>query len=240
VPTFTVTLPQGGGVFAPFIATVPMNSIVIWRNMDGTAHSFTTTPDHTSYLNPEPFSLTALAGGTAKFIFTQPGVYDYYETGAATWNPTDHRVAANAGAPSYPLAMEGVIWVQGPIAGLRSSVTNLIPGKDEYASAFLAIPQGGSVAWYNGDTDDHDTELVPGWTKPINPVPLEVGREDGTDQAPPNGETKVVTFATPGLYYYYCAIHANVVPRWHRAEAHANASEFPIAMEAFILVAPRI
>lgn len=238
VSSFTVMLPQGADEFAPFIVPVSVGSTVIWQNQDTASHSFTTTPDHTSYLNPESFSLTIPAGGTAKFVFTHPGVYDYYDTGVATWNTTDHRVAANAGAPGFPLAMEGVIWVQGPIAGLSQTVTDPIPGKDEYTSDFLAIPQGGTVAWYNDDTDDHDTRLVRGWGKPINPVPLDVGRENGTDNAPPNGETKVITFSTPGLYYYYCKIHAHIAPQWRRAEAHADVSDFPIPMEAFILVVP--
>jgi plastocyanin len=236
--TVTVTLPQGAGEVAPFITAVPVNSLVIWANQDGVAHTFTTMPDHTSYLNPEPFALTVPPSGTVQLRFTHPGVYDYYDPHRATWNATNHRVAANAGAPGFPLAMEGVIWVEGPIAGLPLTTTNPIPGKDEYASEFVAIAQGGSVAWYDGDTDDHDTELVPGWGKPINPLRLAVGRLGGTDAAPPNGATRIVTYRAPGLYYYYCSLHADVVPQWHRAEAHRAASEFPIAMEAFVLVAP--
>jgi plastocyanin len=237
-PAPLVTVPRGQDLFAPFILATQPGTKVTWRNMDTAAHSVVTTPDSTAYLNPVPFSLLVPPGGDATFTFSKPGAYDYYDGAAATWNGDDHRVAADRGMPNYPLAMEGVIWVQGRIAGLPATATEPIPARDEFATDFLAVRVGGTVAWYNADTDDHDIVEVPGWGGPVNPARLAVGELDGTDAAPPNGATKVATFATPGLYYYFCAIHAHVEATWHRAAAHADASDTPIPMEGFVLVAP--
>lgn len=234
-----VAIPKGQGVFAPFILPVPANARVTWRNADAVPHTISTTPDHTAYLNPVAFSLTIPAGGSASFILPKPGIYDYYDPAAASWSTTDHRVAANAGMPDYPLAMEGVLWAQGPVGGLAASVTNPIPGKDQFTSEFVAIPQGGSVYWYNADSDTHVVTTIPGWSGQINPADVGIGAVKGATAAPPNGETRAVTFATPGLYYYYCSAHADVDARWHRAKAHASASDYPIAMEGFVLVLPR-
>jgi len=59
----------------------------------------------------------------------------------------------------------------------------------------------------------------------------------GTTNAPPNGGTAAFTFHTPGLYYYFCAEHADINSTWHRASAHKDASEYPMPMEGFVLVA---
>jgi plastocyanin len=157
-------------VFTPFILAIATGTAVSWTNQDMLSHQLTTTPDHTAYLNPTSVSLTVPAGGKATHTFAIPGVYDFYDPSVATWNATNHRVAANRGAPTYPLAMEGVIEVVGTIAGAPAAATNPIPGKDEYQSEFLVVAAGGAVSWYNADTDETFVTLVSGWTDPINPT----------------------------------------------------------------------
>jgi plastocyanin len=233
-----VTIPKGQGVFSPYILPVEPRTRITWHNQDTVAHMIMSTPDHTSYLNPSAIALTVPAGGSVSTTLTQPGIYDYFDTTMAQWNGDDHRVSANAGTPAYPLAMEGVIWVQGKIGGLPSSVTNLIPGKDLFATDFLAIPSGGSVYFYDGDTDPHTVTEVPGWPAPVNPASFTALSLNGTDAAPPNGETHQLTLDTPGLYYYHCAHHSDVETHWHRVTPKKESSEFPIPMEGFILVVP--
>jgi plastocyanin len=132
--------------------------------------------------------------------------------------------------------MEGIIWVQGSISGLPSSGTNLFPdGKDHFSIEFLAITQGGTISWHNQDTDAHNIASVVGWSAPVNPTDLGSIEVKGTESIP-NGETRILTFNKPGLYYYYCTIHASVNSTWHRAQASTHASLFPIPMEGFILV----
>jgi plastocyanin len=236
--TASVTIPRGQDLFSPFILAVQPNALVTWQNNDTASHAIMTTQDQTNFLNPQAFSLTAAAGQNVSFTCTRPGVYDYFDKAEAQWDEKDHRVKANQGVPHFPLAMEGIIWVQGSLSRLPSSATNLIPnGKDDFSTDFLALSQGGTVTWHNSDTDNHFVASVPGWSAPINPVALGPYQVKGTQDAPSSGGTIAITFHTPGLYYYYCPTHADLNPTWHRAQAHKDASEFPIPMEGFVLVA---
>ncbi|MBV9231435.1 MAG: hypothetical protein JOZ18_19155 [Chloroflexi bacterium] len=231
-----VTIPQAQELFAPFILTVQPGTTVTWQNSDTESHIIMTTWDHNSFLNPEAFSLKVAADQKASLTLRKPGLYDYFDNTQARWDNRDHRVAANKDVRNYPLAMEGIIWVQGSIEGLSSSMTNTIPrGKDDFTSDFLAIPQGGTVNWHNSDTDEHFVALVPGWSQPVNTVDPGVTAIKGTNGTP-GGETKPITFTQPGLYYYYCPSHATINTSWMRAEANKDASEAPIPMEGFVLV----
>lgn len=234
-----VTIPADQEIFAPFIVTAQPHTSVTWMNADSVAHTVVTTPDHSAYLNPTPLALTVAPGKRASVTLTTPGVYDYYDAAEAAWNGDEHRVTARSGVRNFPLAMEGVIYVPGRLGGVPGAVTNLIPGKDEFATDFIAVQQGGFVAWYNADTDKHEIAQVTGWGATVNPASAPSVVVDGTDDAPPNGATTVAEYATPGLYYYYCSIHATVDTTWHRAVAIKQASEYPIPMEAFVLVVPR-
>jgi len=154
----------------------------------------------------------------------------------AKWDKATTRVAANKSVPNFPLAMDGVIWVQGPISNLPSGGTNRIPdGHDDFVNEFLAINQGGTVSWHNFDTDPHFLAEVPDLPAPFNPAEIGINRIAGTDDVP-GGDTVTLIFNTPGLYYYYCPNHAKIDAAHHRAEAFKAASEFPIPMEGFVLV----
>jgi plastocyanin len=95
------------------------------------------------------------------------------------------------------------------------------------------------VKWHTSDTDKHFVALVYGWSAPINPADIDPYQVKGTKDTPPSGETTAITFHAPGLYYYYCSAHADVNLTWHRAQAHEDASEFPIPMVGFFLVVGR-
>lgn len=236
--TASVTIPKGQGLFSPFILAVKPNTIVTWQNNDSVSHTIMTTWDQSTFLNPQAFSLRADAGQKVAFTFTRSGLYDYFDNTRAKWVDADQRVKANTGVPNFPLAMEGVIWVQGHMSGLPSSADNVIPnGKDEFTTDFIAIKQGGTVVWHNRDTDKHFVAVVYGWSVPINPADIGPYQIKGTQAAPPTGAIIAVTFTTPGLYYYYyCSAHADVNGTWHRAQARKDASEAPIPMEGFVLV----
>ena len=235
-PRASVTILHAQDLFAPFILAVQPHTIVTWKNDDAVAHVFTTTPDHNAFLNPQSFSFTVAAGQSIQFTFTQPGLYHYYDTGAATWNTTFSRVAARPGTPRFPLAMDAVIWVHGSISGLPTATLNHIPrGHDEFASEFIAIASPGAISWHNFDEDPHFFGEVPSWPAPVNPVNVGLYRMAGTDDVP-GGQTVTILFNTPGLYYYYCRNHDRVDTATNRAQALTKASEYPLPLEGFVLV----
>jgi plastocyanin len=231
----TVTIPRGQMLFSPYILVIRPGTRVTWQNEDTVVHTIVTTLSSKAFLNPQVVRLSVPPGKSIAFAFTKPGLYNYFDPTQADWNGLDQRVAAHKGVPNYPLAMEGIIWVQGPLGGLSSAVTNTIPGRDDFSQDFTALPKGGTITWQNTDKDTHAIAWVPGWQAPINPVnpgPLEI---KGTDAQPGGGSAKL-TLTTPGLYYYYCPTHASVNPTWKRAQADKDASEAPIPMEGFLLV----
>ena len=236
IPDATIIIPQGQDLFVPFILTVPLHTKVVWRNNDVVEHDVTTTVQHTTFLNPQPVSLRVPAGEQSQFTFDKAGLYHYYEPTVSTWNTTLSRVAATKGTPHFPLAMDGVIWVQGAIRGLPTSTINeVVAGHDEFASEFIAIQQPGGVTWHNFDADPHFVGLVAGWSSSVNPVDIGLYRIAGTDDTP-GGASTTVLFDKPGLYYYYCRNHDVVDPLTHRAQALPMASEYPVPMEGFVLV----
>lgn len=233
----TVTLPRGQDLFEPFILTVQVNTVVAWRNEDDTTHVFSTTPQRSSFLNPQAFSFQVNPGGEVIFRFTVPGIYHYYETEKDGWNTTFSRVVARQGLRHYPLSMEGVIFVQGPFSGLPHSAINfVVQGQDIFASEFIAIATNSAVTWHNLDSDSQFVGLVPGWAAPVNPVDIGLYRIASTDETPGGGSITVL-FSRPGLYYYYSHNNDEINSQARRAQALMVASEYPIPMEGFVLVA---
>jgi len=235
-PSAAVTIPQDQELFDPFVLPVRLNTTVTWHNSDTLLHTVESTPDQTPFLTIQSFTLTLPAGKSASFTFTKPGLYHYYDNTMARWDIATSRVAANKDVPNYPLAMDGVIWVQGFVGDLPSGATNHIPAShDDFATEFVAITDVGTVSFHNLDTDPHFVALVPDLPAPLNPGEIGINRIGGTDDVQ-GGETITIIFNKPGWYYYYCANHALVNKDWHRAQAFKQASDYPIPMEGFILV----
>ncbi len=233
----TITMLHGQDVFDPFILPVQPGVTVTFHNADALPHIVTTTPEHSVYMNTQAFNLTIAPGQNATLTLTQPGLYHYYDTSVASWSTKYARVAPNTGVPRYPMAMEGVIWVQGNIPGLPSQGFNYVVHLDDWIyHNFVAVSTGGTVTWHNYDTDAHFFQTVLGWDAPINPMEVGISNLLGSDAAPPNGESKSITFTQPGLYYYFCFTHALVDPNLLRVYARSFASEYPIPMEGFVLV----
>ncbi|HEU0003961.1 MAG TPA: hypothetical protein VFQ36_23845 [Ktedonobacteraceae bacterium] len=231
-----VTIPTSKNLFEPFVLPVKPGTTVMWQNDDAQAHPFMTTPDHNTFLNRQRFSFNVAAGKSVRFTFTQPGLYHYFETRLDSWNSSIARVRAGEKKINYPLAMDGIIWVQGSIANLPSTTLNSVPdGHDEFAYEFIAINRDGTITWHNFDQDAHFIGEVAGWTSPVNPADMGLYRLAGTGEVP-GGEFTTILFHTPGLYYYYCRNHDYVDPIDNRAYPLAMASEFPIPMEGFVLV----
>jgi plastocyanin len=167
---------------------------------------------------------------------TSPGFYHYYETTRTTWNTTFARVVADQRSEHFPLAMDGVLWVQGFVGQLpQAAINHVVHGHDDFAAEFLAIRAGGTVTWHNFDEDAHFLGIVAGWSPPINPFDFGLYRIAGSNDVP-GGEGVTIVFNMPGLYYYYCRNHDIINVNTTRVEALPKASEYPIPMEGFVLV----
>jgi plastocyanin len=246
-PTPTIAIDATTRLFVPFITVVDPTTegtTVTFINHDTAPHDVRSVPladpSETAFVNVSgPITRTIPAGGSITLSLTQPGLYDLYDDTQATIDPHWKRVKAKANTSGFPYAAEAVIWVKGAISGLPKTAKNSIPaGNDDFLLDFVAVAAGGKVTWHDYDTDKHFVSDPGTFGANINPAKIGDGVNmiNGTADAPPNGGSTTIAFATPGLYYYYCTDHADFDPFLQRDRAHPDANIFPIPMEGFVLV----
>jgi plastocyanin len=51
------------------------------------------------------------------------------------------------------------------------------------------------------------------------------------------GKSATVEFPKPGVYFYYCSLHAAYRSAYGRAAANTSADAYPVAMEGLVVVA---
>lgn len=218
--------------FSPFIQVVPVNTTVAFINNDVVGHNIINTLNSNSFLNPVAYGMTLLPHTQQETTFTAPGIYDIYDNVFATYNDAEQRVTALPQSPvaPYPLAIEGILWVQGDISGLSATADATInTNTHNIDNNFLAITKGGSIAWHNDSTTAVTLQPVPGWQAPINPVALPPITIAGL-------ATVNQTYSTPGLYYFYSPTYADINQTLHRAVSRSTSADFPVAFEGFVLV----
>ena len=110
-----------------------------------------------------------------------------------------------------------------PSAFVQAAGTTVtIPG-DSYLPAAIIIEVGQTVTWVNKDTDPHVTVSAPG-----DPEAFTLAN------AP--GNTASFKFTKPGVFVYYCLVHATYNAKLRRVVARKEADLYPIAMEGLIVV----
>jgi plastocyanin len=216
----TVTIPHADR-FEPFVVEVNAGATVTWRNQDTDAHTVVAMPT-----DPVDFRLTVRSGESASFSFAQAGVYGYYCDIHSAYDSATGLVKADKGTDAYPISMYGIILVVDSslaVAGGHDKV--VVPGADRFQPLATVVHARTTVGWTNTDTDPHSIFSPPGTTQVLNLV------------ARP-GKTSDFAFQTPGVYTYYCNIHAQWNGDLHRVQALSGSSEYPAAMEGVVFVVP--
>jgi len=77
----------------------------------------------------------------------------------------------------------------------------MIPEEDRFAPFAVTIHAGGAVKWSNGDEDDHFV---------VSDDAFNTAGHRGTDQLLEPGATFVLRFNHPGVFVYYCKLHAHL------------------------------
>ena len=213
--TYTVKLP--GDYFQPFALMINAGDTVNFLNSDTDVHTVVTTDDAPAKLE------LSLAGGTqGSYLFTKPGLYHYYCTVHAAMDPNSGMVKSVAGTDVYPTAMEGYIFVAGKGFDPPAGATVTMPG-DMFTPMAVMVKAGATVTFVNKDSDLHTVVTVPG-------APADV------ELALKGGETATYTFTKPGLYLYYCSVHATLDPKTGMITAASTSDEYPAAMQGVIAV----
>jgi len=214
-----------GEFFSPAAIVIDAGESVTWVNTDTETHALMTVPGA-----PEAFALQLSSGESATHKFTRAGVYVYYCQNYATYDPQLQRVVAHKDTDAFPIAMEGIVVVKGPgFAGGPSASINISGGA--FAPDIVVVQTGATVTWTNADTEQHDVTWAAvgsGWRgKRSVDAPLlnlEVGK----------GQT--ATFATPGVYLFYCEHHTAYDARLELAAAVKGTHAFPVSMQGYVIV----
>jgi len=209
----TVVIP--GDSYDPPVVTIEAGQTVTWVNKDTDPHVTVSGPGV-----PEAFTLPNFAGKSVSFKFTKPGVYPYYCVDHATYNVRLHRVSARKEADLYPIAMEGLIVVKGPgFAGTPTAPVEISGGA--YTPDIAVVQVGGKVTWTNGTKEAHAVVVVGAG------VPkLEI----------PAGGSQTATFSKPGVYLFYCPLHATYDSKAGLAAANKGTPTFPVAEQGYVIV----
>lgn len=213
--TYTVSLP--GDYFKPYALSVNVGDTVQFVNSDTDTHTVVSTPDA-----PAAIELTTEGGKSASFTFSKPGIYHYYCTLHALMDSNSNMVKAIKTADQFPGAMDGFIFVTGKDMNLPSTATVTMPG-DYFAPVALMVKAGAVVSFVNKDTDLHTVVTVPG-------APADV------ELATKGGETATFTFTKPGLYFYYCTMHALYDDKSGLVKSVPGTDVYPAPMQGLIMV----
>ncbi len=209
----TVTIP--GDAYLPAAIMIEVGQTVTWVNKDSDPHVSTNVPGA-----PKTFTIVHAPGKSSSFKFTKPGVYGYYCLDHATYNVKLRRAVARKEADQFPIAMEGLIVVKGPgFAGAPSATVNISGGA--YAPDIAVVKAGGKVTWTNSDTGAH-TAVFTG--------------TEATKVDLAAGKSQSVTFAKPGIYFFYDERYATYNSKFGLAAAKKGTPTFPVSMQGYVIV----
>lgn len=214
----TVTMPADQ--FVPFAQTVNVGDTVTWQNKDTDLHTVVTVPGNA----PDAVNLTVKPGNSATFTFSKPGVYWYYCSLHATWDADSGQVKALDTVDNPAEPMEGTILVLGP--GQPAAPVQVVAPGDSFNPFVTTVTAGSAVTWQNKDTDLHTVTSVPGNA----PAPISFNVKSGSSAS--------MTFTTPGLYWYYCTLHATWDADTGQVAANPTSDEPSEPMMGVIAVLP--
>jgi len=234
-PTLTVTARVP--VLTPRVILNAASQPVVIRNDTAHALEIATTPHA-----PAQYHLRVPPHTSAPLMLTAPGLYHVYDAATASvvaYQGGNDVVRTRRGAPHPDLPDQG--WIVAAAGGGAPIDAHLaVPaGADLFAPLAVAVQVGGTLTIHNHDRDAHN--IV---TDPADPsgAAFELF---GTDDEPAiHGAERGITFSVPGLYHFYCSMHARVVGQvggWQVVVPRdTNASGFTRhnPMESWVLVTP--
>ena len=209
----------------PFVLTANLGDTVVWRNTDIRAHRIAAAAEPPQAEGSQ-FPMTLGPGEARRMTPARAGVYDLYDADAATFDPALGRVVANRGEPPYPIPMEQLLVVMGPgfAPAPKTGATVTAPG-DVFQPYLTVVRAGSTVTFRNEDTDPHIAAAEPNSpNRLLKTLVL------------PGGGSASLTFPTPGVFQYYCSLHATYRAAYQRAAALQRSDRYPTAMDGVVVV----
>lgn len=210
--------------FGPVVDVVHTGDTVTWSNTDASIHQIVSYPNA-----PQSFKVGIKGNQKVTHKFTKPGIYRYYGKNAATYSKKMGDVSANKQAKSYPIPMRGVVVVLNANNKLPASAkasVNIPDSTMAFTPWNLTVNPGTTVSWSNHDDMTHMVASVPGYTvKQMKTLTLKKASGKGK-----------MTFNQPGVYYYYCPMHAQWDSKTGQMIPQKSYGSFPYVMDGLIIV----
>ena len=172
------------------------------------------------------------AGRAAALRLEVPGLYLLYDALSTRFDPVVQQVAARSGSRHFPLPAYAAVLVTDPDGGgvpLTGANVNIPDTSMTFQPWALVCRAGTPVRFTNSDMDPHVVVplLARGESAPFAALPL-----------PAHGGTGTIRLARPGLYHYYCPLHARYRPREYTFEPLRQFGGFPFVMDGLVAVVP--
>ncbi len=213
--------------FGPVVNVIHAGDTVTWANKDASEHKLVSFPNA-----PQSFNVDLQSNQNGTHKFTQPGVYRYYGKDSATYSKKMSDVEALKQSQAYPVPMRGVIVVLKKDNTLPASDSAKIDIPDS-TMAFtpwnVTVNEGTTVKWSNHDDMPHMVATVPGYASKQTKT-LTLKKANGSGQ---------LTFDQPGVYYYYCPMHAKWNTKTGQMTPQKSYGSFPFVMDGLIVVNPK-
>lgn len=163
----------------------------------------------------------------------EPGLYLFYDALTTLFDPRFGQVAARSGSANFPMPAYAAVLLtdrDGGGVALTAPQVSIPDTTMTFQPWAVVCAAGAPVRFTNNDMDPHVVVPAPGAAgshPPFGALPL-----------PAHGGTGTVRLERPGLYHYYCPLHARYRPADDTFEPLKTFASFPIVMDGMIAVMP--
>ena len=217
-----------GTGFQPMIAAVTLGETLRVESVAARALRLVSAPTA-----PQRIERLVEAGRTVLLRPRKPGLYLLYDDLTTRFDPQVGQVAARSDSPFFPMPAYAVVLVTDRAGGgvaLTGADVNIPDTTMTFQPWAVVCEAATPVRFTNNDMDAHVLAPTPepqAQRGSFDPLPL-----------PAHGGTGVVRLAEPGLYHYYCPVHARYRPAEYTFEPLRNFGGFPFVMDGVIAVMP--
>ena len=170
------------------------------------------------------------AGRAAALRLEAPGLYLLYDALSTRFDPAVQQVAARRGARHFPLPAYAAVLVtdaEGSGVPLTGADVNIPDTSMTFQPWAVVCRPGTPVHFTNSDMDAHVVVPAPGGPAPFAALPL-----------PAHGGSATLRLERPGLYHYFCPLHARYRPKEYTFEPLRQFGGFPFVMDGLVAVVP--
>lgn len=200
--------------------------------------------------SPESVKAKVDSGGKKHIKWTKPGIYLLYDERTTRFDSKVGQVVARKASPYFPLpAYAAVVITNEHGGGIPFSGKAQIDIPDSsmtFEPWALVVKAGTPIQFVNNDMDLHiampsaEPMLMPDRKEGAdgNKLWLEKMQAFAPVNLPGNGGKGVVTLGTPGVYHFYCPIHAAYNATASTYAPLKSYGGYPFIMDGLIVVEP--